>query len=134
MASEPGHKQELDEQNIPASTMQKGDAPSGEDQSSISASDVESELEPLYHKPPTRQFVLIMIAYVTLSLSLSHFFCALAFLSANTPLVKSLQIFIACHFVSSSPVWIRSSCPRRFLPSLSNSMLSETSPGWVRLT
>ncbi|KAG0267257.1 hypothetical protein BG011_007668 [Mortierella polycephala] len=62
MASEPDYKQELDEQNIPASTMQKGNAPSGEDQSSISASDVESEPEPLYHKPPTRQFVLIMIA------------------------------------------------------------------------
>ncbi|KAF9187672.1 hypothetical protein BGZ51_001167 [Haplosporangium sp. Z 767] len=62
MESKPDYKEELDEQNIPASTMQKGGAPSEEDQSSVSASDLEPVSELLYHKPPPRQFLLIMIA------------------------------------------------------------------------
>jgi len=38
---------------------------SGEDQSSVTASEVATERPvQLYHKPPTKQFVLIMIAYV----------------------------------------------------------------------
>lgn len=38
---------------------------SGEDQSSVTASEAATERPvQLYHKPPTKQFVLIMIAYV----------------------------------------------------------------------
>lgn len=64
-----GKQEVLDEPSSSATSFpissQKAEFTSGEDQSSVTASEAATETPvQLFHKPPTKQFVLIMIAYV----------------------------------------------------------------------
>lgn len=69
MASTVEGKHEVLDEPSPSSTSipfsSQKEFVTGEDQSSVTASEVATERPvQLYHKPPTKQFVLIMIAYV----------------------------------------------------------------------